>query len=267
MPPLNMLKKKYQIAATDLPNASGPNVVVVESFDTEEGTDFQGVPFVRHSLYLVGWELPLRLNNLLVEMLEKTCGPNQQDAIGKKIILIPSAQSAYGKTEIKITIHPFAPSPDATPATVPPHLWVKSQHRASLAGQVGVQRAPVQFQVGTAPKPALPSTGEKLGTDRAAELCLLLKERGRNWDWLSAHFASHHPHVQMLGVLPPDVDSSIRGAAWAVLRNLPVTVGIADRPAEKLKLIESWVPPAGNPKQDVIDMVTGEVIDHNDIPF
>lgn len=240
MPSLSMMKKKYEITVDDLPSQVGPNVVVIEGFDAEEGVDQDGQPFTRHQVWFAGWSLPLRLNNTRIEMLEQILGKNTEDCIGRKIALVATSTSAYGKTKITIGIHPYAVSEAARPVGVPPHLFCTSAYRQKTAAQYGVTMA----IVGQAAA-AIPPAGAKLGTDSAAELMLLLQERNRTWGWLVDHLSKAPGAIPIApDCLPPDVDQSIRAAAWAVLRGLPVVAGIqGDRQAAKAKIIAAWVPP------------------------
>lgn len=261
MPAWTSFKKKFALDVGDLPVAHGPNVVVIEGVETEEGTDMMGLPFTRHSLVLAGWSHPLRLNNAALDVLTNLHGANSEDAIGRKIALITAAQSAYGKTEMRLVIHPYAPSQDARPVAVPSHLWTKSLHRQQVAASYGVHVAPPPAAL--PPRSAPPALmGSRLGEESAAELLLLLQERNRTWGWLVQHCANT-PGAPALSadVLPPDADASIKGPAWALIKNLPVTSKIEARDAAKAKLIASWqpTPPAG------MDPRTGEVMD--DIPF
>lgn len=262
MPAWTSFKKKYALDVGDLPVQHGPNVVVIEGVDTEEGTDMMGLPFTRHSLVLAGWQHPLRLNNAALDVLQGMLGPNSEDAVGRKIAIIAMAQSSYGKTEMRLVIHPYAPSPDAAPVRVPSHLFTKSQHRQHVAQSYGVQMAPppAAFPQRSAP-PAL--QGARLGEESAAELLLRLQERNRTWGWLVEHCGKNEGAPKIApDVLPPDLDASVKGPVWSLIKNLPVTVAIEDRDGAKARLIASWLPkapPAG------VDPRTGEVLD--DIPF
>lgn len=259
MPPWSTMKKKFAMEVSDLPQGHAPNVVVIEGLETEEGVDQMGQPFTRHLVFLAGWQYPLRLNNAAIDVLQSLYGPNTEDSIGKKIALIASAQSSFGKTEMRLAIHPYAPGPEARPVPVPSHLFTKSAHRAEIARSYAVSMASATF----GNKPPTPQlTNSRLGDDAAAELLLLLRERNRDWGWLIRHLEG--TGITGLGDrLPPEIDASIKAPAWAVIKSLPVVSQITDRPAEKAKLISNWVlaskaPPGVDPK-------TGEVMD--DIPF
>ncbi len=266
MPPWTAMKKKYALDVADLPIPHAPNVVVIEGIDTEEGTDQMGQPFTRHTLNLVGWAYGLRLNNAAVDVIAGMYGPNSEDAIGRKIALIATAQSAYGKTEMRIGIHPHAPAHDCKPVGVPAHLWTKSSHRAQIAASCGVTMAPAAFTLPPATRPpATPQpTQTKLGDEAAAELIMLLRERGRTWGWLVKHLETAG-HTGLSDLPPCDVDSAVKGPSWAVLKNLPITAAIGDRAAEKAKVIATWKPPAQQHAPAGVDTNTGEVMD--DIPL
>lgn len=262
MPAWSTFKKKYCLDIHDFLNPHAPNVVVVEGVESEDQTDMMGLPFTRHSLVLAGWQHPFRLNNAALDVLGMLYGPNTEDAVGRKIALIGAAQSSYGKTEMRLVIHPYAPSPDAAPVRVPSHLFTKSVHRQAVAHSYGVQVAlpPAALPPRSAP-PAL--HGARLGEESAAELLLLLQERNRTWGWLTEHCAKNEgaPKISP-DVLPPDLDASVKGPIWSLIKNLPVTVAIEDRAGAKARLIASWLPKA----PPGVNPVTGEFVP-DDIPF
>lgn len=240
MPEWSQMVKYYALEPEHLPVPHGPNVVVIEGVDTEEFVDPQTrQPMTRHRLLLAGWEHPLRLNNMRIKVLQGMFGPRVEDSIGKKIALLVAASQSYGEVKPAINIHPYAPGDAADPVPVPHHLATRNPHRLAFATQAGVSIGKAAPALPNRPAAIQPS-GKSLGPDAAAELCLLLRERGRDWQWLIAHFRRHGMESLVSADLPPDCDAALRAPAWGVLKDLAVTVRIDDRAAAKSRLIASW---------------------------
>lgn len=133
MPDWSSFKQKYVIEPEDLPNPHGPNLVVVETIDTEEYEDPKTKERkLRHNLYLAGWDKPLRLNNTRIDILKQIFGPATEQAIGGKIALLVGMSSAYGETKPTIMIHPYQPNQDAEPAPVPDRCATRSNMRLEI---------------------------------------------------------------------------------------------------------------------------------------
>lgn len=270
MPPWNHYRKKYSLESEDLPNPHLPTVVVVEGVESEDYTDPEtNQPQTRHVLFLAGFAYPVRLNNAKVETLQLLLGENTEDAIGRKIALITTVQTSYGKTVQRLGIHP-SPVPDETPAArVPFHLATKSPARLAQANAWGVMVEPPPAQLGAGTSrfklpgggqgSAPPPAGVPLGPDAASQLVLLLRERNRTWEWLVEYFNAHGMGPLVQGRTPADVDQAVRGPAWNLIKSLPATVRIDNRDAEKARLMASWAPSG-------VDPATGEV-NPIDIPF
>lgn len=256
MPEWSSMVKYYTLEPDHLPIPHGPNIVVIEGVDTEEYIDPKTKQTAtRHRLYLAGWEHPLRLNNMRIEVLQKMFGPRVEDAFGRKIALLVATSQSFGEVKPAINIHPFAPADTAPPVDVPFHLATRNPHRLMLAGQAGVG-----IGRGAAALPGRPAAGavkpagRPLGDDAAAELCLLLRERGKDWGWLAKHFRTHAMADLVDADLPRDCDVALRAPAWGVLKDLHATVDIPDRAAAKAKLIASWSPdPAMVPDERDVD--------------
>lgn len=266
MPPWNHYRKKYSLESEDLPNPHLPTVVVIEGIESEDYTDQEtGNLETRHQILLAGYGYPLRLNNKKIETLQSLLGDNTEDAIGRKVALIVVMENIYGKNQPRIAIHPHPVNDNVPPTPVPFKLATKSPTRLAIAHSYGVAVEPPApaLPAGHGARPAAPpsvtASGTRLGPDAAAELVMLLRERNRTWEWLVGHFKANAMGALVEGLTPPDADTACRGPAWNVLKALPVTAGIANRDAEKSKLIASWVPPGVNHN-------TGEV-NPDDIPF
>ncbi len=306
MPEWNTFVKTYCLEPEHLPNPHGSNIVVIEGLDSEEYNGADGKPQVRHRLWLAGWDVPLRLNNTRIKVLQTILGPRTEDAIGRKIVLTVVAQNNYGEFKAAINIHPFAPQPDSPVTPVPARLATRSPLRLASAATYGVTVAPAAFTLppGSAqpgntmpgPAPGLPTphampaagggggavrpSGQKLGNEFAAKLIVELRKRNWTWDRLVAHFRQHGMAALVAAELPPDCDAALRTPAWAILKTQPMTVAV-DEAATIQQLIASWTPPptptppaptapAGPsvPKSgEIVDPVSGEVIPTDDIPF
>lgn len=272
MPEWNQFIKKYCIEADDLPIPHGPNVVVIETIDTEEAQDPKTKkPYERHLLFLVGWRVPLRLNNTRIQILQKMFGPRVEDCFGKKIALMVAADNQYGDVTAVINIHPFVPDQAAIPVSVPTRLAVEDKRRLELARVSGVPIGAYSFRIGPSQSARTPEVhsanpGATLGEEAAAKLMLSLRERGKNWDWAVGHLSRGGMGAMVQGKAPPDCEVAIRQPLWAAVKDFPIVVNIDDRAAEVARLVESWKPPAN----EVIDPHTGEVIPaktEDDIPF
>jgi len=306
MPEWSTFVKTYCLEPEHLPNPHGPNVVVIEGLDSEEYTGTENKPQVRHRLWLAGWDVPLRLNNTRVKVLQNILGPRTEDAIGRKIVLTIVAANNYGEYKAAINIHPFAPQPDAPVTPVPARLATRSPLRLATAATYGVSVAPAAFTLppgmgvpgSTPPGPHAPAltppnagagsggggggairpSGQKLGPEFAAKLIVELRKRNWTWERLVAHFHQHGMGALVEAGLPPDCDAALRTPAWSLLRNQPLTVAV-DEAAVVQQLIASWTPPPPPPPPappagpavpkagEIIDPVSGEVIPTDDIPF
>lgn len=262
MPDWSSFKTKYVIEPDDLPNPHGPNLVVIEGFDTEQYEDPKTKETkLRHNMYLAGWDKPLRLNNTRIDILKQIFGPTTEQAVGGKIALLVGMSSAYGETKPTIMIHPYMPSQDAEPAAVPDRCATKAQMRLAQAREFGVTIAPPQrklaerasqqttIHMGTAPAHGEASSmgvhavgDAKLGFETAAEIGALLKERNRDFEWIAKHMQSTGMADLVAGATPADWAQAARGPIWAVLRNTPVVNKISDREAFKADLVNSWKP-------------------------
>lgn len=107
------------------------------------------------------------------------------------------------------------------------------------------------------------STG--IGIDRAIKMMYLLKQRGKDWQFVVDHFTnSLKMGEQIAGIAkPPDLPDSMAALIGGIVKSFPITtqVDAAEHEAECRAL---WTPSI---KGEVIDPKTGEVIDMTDIPF
>lgn len=244
MPEWSQFVKRYALEPDDLPIAHGANIVVIESIDSEEYIDpTTRMPTTRHRLILAGWEHPLRLNNTRIKVLQQMFGPRVEDAIGKKIVLTVAATQSYGEVKPCINIHPFAPDQNAAPVSVPPHLGTRSQIRLQAARAAGVSFGREQNALPPSSSRDVKPTGKPLGDEAAAELCLLLRERGRDWAWLADHCRRHAMAALVDADMPGACDAALRAPAWSLLKDLPITRAIPAREDEKAKLLASWREP------------------------
>ena len=274
-----MFKKKYALDPEDLPIPNGPNIVVIEGVDTEEFKNDEGEAVTRTVLTLVGFSVPLRLNNEKIDTLAAMFGSNIEDAIGQKITLLSSFANIYGKTKPVIDIHPHVPDADAAPVTVPSHLGCKSVFRMQRAMEYGVRiaspnaalprggaRPPAAAQPGTGSAAAAPVkqlTAATLGKERAAKLLQLLRVKNRTWTWLADALARDGMGELIIGKEPFDAAPAVAQLAWAKLKPLP-DVGEVGTPeamaAELAATVAAWEPPAAPAAPAP---AAGEVIDRN----
>ena len=280
MPDWSSFKQKYVIEPEDLPNPHGPNLVVVEAIDTEEYEDPKTKERkLRHNLYLAGWDKPLRLNNTRIDILKKIFGPATEQAIGGKIALLVGMSSAYGETKPTIMIHPYQPNQDAEPAPVPDRCATRSTMRLAQAREYGVPFAPPQKRLAGGPGSQAaaggahaaqagsvagggvqPGSDAKLGYETAAEIGVLIKERNRDWDWLTRHMTNNAMGHLVNGATPADWPHAAKGPIWNVLKHLPVVNNIPDRDAAKQQLINGWKPTLAEEAAKV-------AAEEDDIPF
>lgn len=278
MPDWSSFKTKYVIEPDDLPNPHGPNLVVIEGFDTEQYEDPKTKETkLRHNMYLAGWDKPLRLSNTRIDILKQIFGPTTEQAVGGKVALLVGMSSAYGETKPTIMIHPYMPNQDAEPAAVPDRCATKSQMRLAQAREYGVPFAPPQKRLAGGPGSQAATGGghaapnasgggvqpggdAKMGLHTAAEIGVLLKERNRDWDWLTKHMTSNALEHLVKGETPADWPHAAKGPIWNVLKHLPVVNNIADRDAAKQQLINGWKP--------TLAQEAAKAVEHDDdIPF
>lgn len=101
------LKTKYCLEAEDLPNKNGINVLSIVDLERSTFTANEGgrqVPKTRTNLWFRELQLPLRLNNTRLDILEKLLGSETDHWKGRKIGLFIAAVSEYGKTKLTILI-------------------------------------------------------------------------------------------------------------------------------------------------------------------
>lgn len=273
MPAWNQFVKKYALEAEDLPSPHGPNVMVIDSIDTEEYQNPQSRENrTRHLLYFVGWNVPLRLNNTRIKVIESMFGPNTEDAIGKRVVLVVAAENQYGQVKTTIHIHPFVCDQTATPATIPAR-FARTDNRSLSACQhhgvpiatpgpaAGAITGAYQFRYPSSQQQphstgAVAPTGKCIGAEAAANLILMLRERKRDWQWLVSHLTKIGMGHLVQGVEPPACDEAIKAPAWNAIRDLPIVAAIQDREAARASLMATWSPPEA---REVVDQNTGEV--------
>lgn len=285
MPAWDVFKKRYAMEPGDLGNQSGFTIAMIEKVDSDTYTDRKNVMQVRHQLYFVGYEYPLRLNNTRVDVLKALFGPDTENASGKKVALLCAASASYGETEITINIHPMAVPQDSPLTPVRHDVACRDQIRRRHAELSGVtftappagltqghgaawtqQGAHPAAQLTGAAAPASAS-GATLGKESAAKLLLFLRERKRDWDFLVAHLRGIGLGAMVEGKSPPDCDAAIKGVIWKVIKDLPVLVEIEDRAKAEADLIEAWTPPA--PGTATVVGLDGKPLEVpvDDIPF
>jgi hypothetical protein len=278
-----MFKKKYALDPEDLPIPNGPNIVVIEGVDTEEFKNDEGETVTRTVLTLVGFSVPLRLNNEKIDTLAAMFGSNIEDAIGQKITLLSSFANIYGKTKPVIDIHPHVPDAEAVPVIVPSHLGCKSVFRMQRAMEYGVRiaspnaalpragaRPPGAAQPGAggggAAAPVKQLTAATLGKERAAKLLQLLRVKNRTWTWLADALARDGMGELIIGKEPFDAAPAVAQLAWSKLKPLP-DVGEVGTPeamaAELAATVAAWEPPPAPPAPPAPAPAAGDVIDRN----
>lgn len=259
-------KAKYCLDYTDLPDQVGPNVVVIERFDTEEYVDPATKDRkIAHKAYMLGWNLPLRLGARRRAALERLFGPNVEDAIGKQIALIVMEVEKWGEAELDIVIMHHQVPPGTVAAPVPLKHATSDQFRLAAAKQAGVtigDRHPSQGAASLPPghTPSVLASGAKLGYDAAAELCAILKERNRDWAWLRKHMEENGLAALVAADMPHECDGALKAPAWRLLKELPLVNGIPDRDAFKRDLINRWRPTLAQEAAKV-------AAEDDDIPF
>lgn len=258
-------KKKYKLDFDDLPNQASANIVVIEKIELEEfdaaipnTRPVQYEKQTRTVLWLVGWDVPLRLNNRRIDAICEAYGENPADAIGKKIVLLAQKVEKFGKLEWDIVVHPHTPDP-ATPATpIPARLATKDVNRLRLAMSSGVVLAALPAGPGingAASGGAFVPANRGLGVDAAVKLIGLLEERQWSWDKLVKALSDRGLGKWCANLLPPDCDEAIRAHAWAIIGHLPKTKAV-DFVKLRETLVASWAPPPA----EVINPDTGEVV-------
>jgi hypothetical protein len=100
----------------------------------------------------------------------------------------------------------------------------------------------------------------------AAKLVVMLRERGRDWDFVLEHLRKCAMGHLAEGKSPPECDKAIKGPIWSVLKDLPVTKPADDRAKAEADLIAAWTPPAPTPT--TVNGLDGKPLDVvDDIPF
>ena len=207
------LKKAYRLEYYHLPNPQGINVVQIQGIDSEEA----GQPpntYWRHNLMLVGYRVPLRLNNTRIDVLSMMFGRETEGWIGKKIGLMVNAVSHYGKTEMNINIVVTPPPPDTPITPLPQGSPVALALPPGGATAFGPQSAAThgapqmadpwaQHRASIAP-PTAPSTAQvfdqrPIGTKNADKFKSALAEQGATYDefivWAKRHAADVHARI------------------------------------------------------------------------
>jgi hypothetical protein len=301
VPPWTNLITKYCFDPEDLPIPHGPNVVVIEAFDTEQHEDFKTKQAkTRHLMRLAGWEHPVRLNNTRIKILQAMFGANTEDAIGKKIAMMVMAGNNFGDVELTLMIHPVA-VPMNTPAVpVPYRLSVTNPYRKQIAASVGVQIE--------TPQPTLPSGGgfrtvggggggggagggagmggggqqpptihAPIGLKTAAIIVATLERKGKTWDDVVSHLRLNGLGEAVAGKMPADVSGSLLPMIRTFAAEFPNSRDV-DIPSRAAAIEKSWMPPPPPPPPPaaapdpsasrgiVIDPKTGEVLSGSDEP-
>lgn len=177
----SLLKNRYSLDIADLPNPQGMNVVTIDHIDSEEYFSREDKQMKwRHKLYLVGFRLPLSLNNSRIDVLMALLGKDTDSWVNRKIGLYVGPVERYGKTEAGVLIHLQAcdhlPAIGSTPAT-----GAAANFRASTAS--GNQFAQ-QVQPQHAPAATQPATFDvrAIGTANADKFKQALAEQGATLD-------------------------------------------------------------------------------------
>ncbi len=258
-------KKKYKLDFDDLPNQASANIVVIEKIDQEEFDSpipntrpVQYEKLNRTVLWLVGWDVPLRLNNRRIDAICEAYGENPDDAVGKKIVLLSQRVEKFGKLEWDIVIHPHMPDPATPPTPIPSRLATKDVNRLRLAMTSGVVLAALPAGPGSngaaSGGGAFVPANRGLGVDAAVKLIALLEERQWTWDKLVKALTDRGLGKWCANMLPPECDEAIKSHVWAIIANLPKTKAV-DIAKLRETLVASWAPPPA----EVINPETGEV--------
>jgi len=283
-------KAVYMIEPHMLPDPSQPTIAIIEDVKTEQATDLEtGEKYDRTLLYLVGWHVPLRLNNTLIDTLQVLFGPSPAGCIGGRISLKPEMRTAYGKSKLAVGIDVVPVNQNAPATPVPARFFVQDKDRMMLAEDSGVERLRLGFlgtargaagalgagtatrpQAGSWAAPSLPGSvpalaGKTLGNDSAVKLIINLASRGKDWGWMVNHLMRVGMREAVEGRIPPDCDESIKTVVWGVIKDLPIVKNFSEDEvaAERLRLVGSWEPPAAPAAPAAPAPAAGEVIDRN----
>ena len=288
-------KAVYMIEPHMLPDPSQPTIAIIEDVKTEQAIDQEtGEKYDRTLLFLVGWQVPLRLNNTLIDTIQVLFGSSPAACIGGRISLKPEMRTAYGKSKLAVGIDVVPVDQNAMATPVPARFYVQDKERMMLAEDSGVQRIRTNVFAalrGTAgalgagpaarPQPggwaappvpsALPALSSKpMGNDSAVGLMIQLASRGKDWGWMVNHLMRVGMGEAVQGRIPPESDESIKRVVWGVIKDLPVVRDFSEQEVahERQRLVSSWEPPAAAPTPAaepaaVSQAVSGEVVNHD----
>lgn len=266
---LQQMFPKASLDAADL-KATFPNgvIVTIESVDakTFEAKN-PGEAEIGYYLKVREFKKPFKLNKSNAMAIADLLGSqNTDDWFGKTINLraidyrITDRQSGQKKIIAIFDVDMLLP-------TSPPHL----QPNRDITGAFAMLQSPTALPQNAAFAPKhdftfLPPTSDRIGIDKAVEMVAAFNERDRTTPDFVKHLESLGLEDLVRGKETPDWPSLILAMARKWVRDVPVTLKIG---AEEKALIRAkWEPPAPKPGWgDVIDTVTGEVIDDDSVPF
>lgn len=101
-------KTKYALEWDDLPNPRSINPATIISVAIEEYEDTskgKPVPKKRTNLWFREYDLPLRLNNVRIDILAEMLGPETDNWKDRQIGLLVGKVTSFGETKTSILIH------------------------------------------------------------------------------------------------------------------------------------------------------------------
>lgn len=191
------LKRSFKLEPDHLPNPAGINICMIDALDFETFVvQTTGEQVERNLLRFVDFPMPLRLNNTLIDTLIQVLGPETDGWPGMKVGLLVQSHSAFGKTEVRIGIHP-TPVPQSAP-----HCRFIPFSQRQLAA---VARQPELRQL-----PAGPIT-RPIGEQLAARFIAALASVNQRFDnflaWLKAHH--HTAFTEAYGAMVEELPDSL----------------------------------------------------------
>lgn len=180
------LKTKFCLDHTDLPNPQGTVAEIARidsSYDVDKTTNEE---YVRHELYFKGVKIPLRLNNMRIDILVNLLGRDTDAWVGRKVGMYVGLAQKYGKNEPAILLHQQAV--DSIPVTEwPKHLQVVDRYKLpagpAFNGSATFTAKPAL--PAAAPGP-VPRDTKPIGAKNADRLKQALAEQGATTDDLLA---------------------------------------------------------------------------------
>lgn len=203
---------------------------------------------------------PISLNKTNSRMISDLVGSDETEewtGFQVRVMCIPiEVPGEGGAKQMKLGFRIFKKAPSAKPELT---------HKSDLSILLATKRQAERRLAASGDQRPLPdSTGGGIGIDRAITMMRLLKERGKNWEFVKAHFEGLGMAQQMAKIAkPPDLTPSMAAIVGSLIKSFPATVRV-DPVEHEQECRALWIPSVSG---EVIDKTTGEVISADDIPF